>query len=180
MFFSISQDFVRHTFVLAGLVLIPASGVPQNASTTEPVDPRLVKLRGFLLERESPISHLAEDFILAADQNGLDWRLLPSIAMVESSGAKYYINNNIFGWDNGKIRFRSVHSSIYEVALSISSMRCYRGKDLDAMLWTYNPIEGYNARIKKAIRALDPDYRPSRSVMMKAGGTIFPPRVLVN
>lgn len=167
---------MRHTLVLAGLVILPATSVPNEQSGTEPVDPRLVKLRTFFQERRVPIVHLAEDFIRAADKFGLDWRLLPSIAMVESSGAKHYRNNNIFGWGNGRIRFRSVHSSIYEVAQSMSSMRCYRGKDLDGMLWTYNPIAGYNARIKTAIRALDPDYRFHGGVMMPSGGGIFPPR----
>jgi hypothetical protein len=171
---------MRHTFVLAGLVLLPATGVPFSQSQIEPTDVRLSKLRSFFLERDVPIVHLAEDFILAADQHGLDWRLLPSIAMVESSGAKYYHNNNIFGWNNGLLRFRSIHSSIYEVARSMSSMRCYRGKDLDGVLWTYNPMPGYNGKIKTAMRAIDPDFRSTRAVMMPAGGGIFPPRPLSN
>ena len=171
---------MRQTFVLAGLVLLPTAGVPFERHQTDPVDARLSKLRAFFLDRDVPIVHLAEDFIHAADQYGLDWRLLPSIAMVESSGAKYYQNNNIFGWNNGRIRFRSIHSSIYEVAGSISSMRCYRGKDLDAILWTYNPIRGYNARIKDAFRAIDPEFRSTRLVMMPAGGSVLPPRPLSN
>lgn len=172
---------IRHTFVLAGLVLLPAAGGPLDLHDTAlPVDPRLMKLRRFFLERDAPIVHLAEDFLVAADHHGLDWRLLPSIAMVESSGAKYYKNNNIFGWDNADLRFRSIHSSIHEIARNMSSMRCYRGKDLDGILWTYNPIIGYSDRIKTAMRNIDPDFRVTRRVMMPAGGQIEPPPPLRN
>jgi hypothetical protein len=171
---------IRHTFVVAGLVLLPATGIPLDHKEPPASDPRLVKLRRFFLERDVPIVHLAEDFIQAADHNGLDWRLLPSIAMVESSGGKYYKNNNIFGWDNADLRFRSIHSSIHEIARYMSVMRCYRGKDLDGMLWTYNPIEGYNGKIKSAMRSIDPDFKASRQVMIPAGGVIFPPSPLGN
>lgn len=171
---------MRHTFVLAGLVLLPATSVSIDQPEPARVDPRLTLLRTFFLQRDAPIVHLAEDFLRAADQHGLDWRLLPSIAMVESSGAKHYRNNNIFGWNNGRVRFRSIHSSIYEMALSMSSMRCYRGKSLDGVLWTYNPIPGYNTRIKNEMRAIDPDFRTTQQVMMPAGGGVFPPNLLTN
>jgi len=165
---------MRHAFVLAGLVLAPAPADPLHTTTIPPAhDARLLKLKEFFREREVPIQHLADDFILAADRNGIDWRLLPSIAIVESSGAKHYRNNNIFGWGNGDVRFRSIHSSIHEIAGNIGQMRCYRGKDLPAMLWTYNPIPGYRERILKAMSALDPDFRLTRLVMMPAGGQVL-------
>ena len=171
---------IRHTFVVAGLVLLPATGVPLDYREAPPTDPRLLKLKRFFLERDAPILHLAEDFLQAADRNGLDWRLLPSIAMVESSGAKHYRNNNIFGWDNGDLRFRSIHSSIHEIARNIGVMRCYRGKDLDGVLWTYNPIAGYGDRIKTAMRNIDPDFHATARVMIPAGGVMFPPHPLTN
>lgn len=171
---------IRHTFVFAGLVLFPATGIPLDHKELPPADPRLVKLRQFFLDRASPILHLAEDFIEAADQNGLDWRLLPSIAMVESSGAKYYHNNNIFGWDNGDLRFRSIHSSIHEIARYMSSMRCYRGRDLDGVLWNYNPIAGYSDRIKSAMLSIDPDFRVTHRAMLPEGGVVAPPSPLRN
>ena len=178
---SIMPVSMRNTFVLAGLVLLPgtAGSVDRQPVELAP-DARVVKLRRFFLERDVPIVHLAEDFVLAADRHGLDWRLLPSIAMVESSGAKFYKNNNIFGWDNADLRFRSIHSSINEIARYLSTMRCYRGKDLEGMLWTYNPIPGYSERIKTAMRNMDPEFRVTRRVMMPAGGAIFPPPPLRN
>ncbi len=47
-------------------------------------DSRLVRLREFFLKHDSPVHYLASEFLEAADKNGLDWRLLPTIALVES------------------------------------------------------------------------------------------------
>jgi hypothetical protein len=108
---------------------------------------------------------LAEDFLIAADRHGVDWRLLPAIAMVESSGGKYHPANNIFGWNNGNYRFESIPASIYYLAFRLSSMEYYRQKDLDGVLWTYNPIPGYSGKIKNAMRQIDPHFRQSRRVL---------------
>jgi hypothetical protein len=95
----------------------------------------------------APVDRLAEEFLAAADAHRLDWRLLPSIAMVESGGGKAYINNNIMGWDSGKVRFASVRTGIHTVASRLANSPLYRGKSLDQMIRTYNPVPGYTNRI---------------------------------
>src|SRR5205085_2353606 len=59
-------------------------------------DPRTVRLKKFLSRLHCPVTYLAEDFIHAADENHLDWRLLPSISIIEASGGQAYKNNNTF------------------------------------------------------------------------------------
>ena len=68
-------------------------------------DPRLARLKEFFAIRGCPLKDAAKDFLVAADENSLDWRLLPSISIIESSGGKAYKNNNVFGWDSAKASF---------------------------------------------------------------------------
>lgn len=161
------QAFVRQCVVIGGLIVCPGIGVPVNRDATfvPPPDSRLLKLQRFLSERDSPIQHLAQDFLIAADRFGLDWRLLPAIAMVESSGGKYHPHGNIFGWDNGLEEFPSIHASIYEISEKMSIMRWYKDRDLDGVLWMYNPVSGYGDRIKNTMKLIDPDFRVTRRVM---------------
>jgi len=162
------NKLIRKSVVAAGLFGFAASAVPLNQEASfEPIpDSRLAKLRRFFVVRSSPISHLAEDFLRVADRHGLDWRLLPSIAVVESSGGKYYPNNNIFGWANGSIRFTSIHRSIDVIGGQLARMNDYKGKDLNAFLRTYNPVGDYPSRVKKVMRSLDPQFRDSRQILL--------------
>jgi hypothetical protein len=97
--------------------------------------------------------------VLAADQHNLDWRLLPSLSLVESTGGKAYKNNNIFGWNNGDTKFRSVREGIFVVASRLKRARQYRGKGLDAKLHTYNPAADYPAKVKSAMRRISASSR---------------------
>src|SRR5579884_2426784 len=125
----------REVFVFAGLLAAPAIGgmaehrVPGRPAP--PPDTRIARLRQFFAERACPIESLAPEFIAAADENALDWRLLPSIAFVESGGGKDYRNNNIFGWDSGQKEFPSVRAGIRTVAARLGTSRLYRDKDVD-------------------------------------------------
>ena len=84
----------------------------------------------------------------------LDWRLLPSIAVLESGGGKEYTNNNIFGWDSCKTAFPSVRAGIHTVARALGQSRLYRDKDLDELLLTYNTNAEYSERVKALMAEL--------------------------
>lgn len=119
-------------------------------------DPRLLKLKSFFHELESPAFWLAEDFLAAADRHGLDWRLLPSISIIESGGGKVYMNNNILGWDSCRTGFPSVEAGIDLVAARLARSSFYRGKDLDQKLAAYNPNSHYPRRVKSLMERLGP------------------------
>jgi hypothetical protein len=149
----------KRLVVFAGLLAAPAAtqigehtAVPPTRSNSP--DPRLVRLRQFFSERDCPITKYAADFIQAADTHALDWRLLPSISVVESGGGKAFMNNNVFGWDSCRVRFPSIRAGIHIVASRLANSRLYRDKSLDEMLRTYNPNLEYPTRVKYVMRAL--------------------------
>jgi hypothetical protein len=119
-------------------------------------DPRLARLTTFFASLDSPVADLSEDFLTAADRHNLDWRLLPSISVVESSAGKAFTRNNIFGWDSARHGFASVRDGIYWVASRIAHSNLYKGKNLDEVLTTYNPRADYAARVKGVMRQVDP------------------------
>jgi hypothetical protein len=157
-------SFVSKEFVMfAGLLAVPATiGFAQQAQTSPATkkDPRLTRLQEYFAETGRPIRNLAADFLAAADKNGLDWRLLPSISIIESSGGKTSRNNNIFGWDSGRQSFPSVRAAIHTIAAKLATSRLYRHKDVDHILSTYNSRPQYAARVKAVMATLGPSTVP--------------------
>lgn len=149
---------MRKLVLWAGLVSVAnvsnlAQQVPQSKYQN---DPRLARLMAFFSDTNSPVQYLAADFLLAADRHHLDWRLLPSICVVESGGGKNFSKNNVFGWDSARRGFTSVRDGIYWVASRLAHSKLYKGKDLDGILTTYNPGPGYAARVKEFMRRVSP------------------------
>ncbi|MCX6593498.1 MAG: hypothetical protein NTZ56_18445 [Acidobacteria bacterium] len=138
----------------ATLLAIPDVAGPLSAEVKS--DPRMIRLQKFFSDRNCPAKHLASDFIEAADRQGVDWRLLPSISYVESTGGKHARNNNIFGWQNGNRRFPTVRQGIHTVAHELARSPRYKDKTLDAKLWTYNPSQEYNRRVKQIMLEIGP------------------------
>ncbi len=145
--------------MVAGLVAAPHTMAPVQ-HLTEAVsyhkDARVEKLKDFFAERDCPAEELARDFVAAADINGLDWRLLPGISFIESSGGKRYLNNNIFGWDSCRTSFPTVRAGIYEVASRLANSDLYQGKDVRHILKTYNPLPDYAPRVTRVMNAIGP------------------------
>ncbi|MBV8820305.1 MAG: glucosaminidase domain-containing protein [Acidobacteriaceae bacterium] len=136
-----------------------AAEVPHHPKSLEAKqDPRTIRLRHFFEAHGCPLRRFAEDFIEEADRNMLDWRLLPSISFVESSGGKYQKNNNVFGWDSCRVGFTSIRAGIREVAAQLGRGKLYRGKNLNAVLKTYNPRPEYAVKVKAVMNSLGPTY----------------------
>jgi hypothetical protein len=144
------------TLLFCGLLLMgPAkAGAPVQSSSTQQ-DPRLTRLQNFFSECECPVAHLAQTFLRAADRHGIDWRLLPAIAFIESTGGKDYRNNNVLGWGNGDIRFRTISEGIRTVAERLANSIYYRGKNIDQILVTYNPRPEYRRKVKAVMREIE-------------------------
>lgn len=122
-------------------------------------DVRLPALKNFFAKYRSPLAVHAGDFLKASDKFGLDWRLLPSLVIVESGGRNIR-NNNVFGWGNGAGRFRSVAESITVVADCLSNKLPYRGKSLDDKLRVYNPRrQDYPLFVRKVMAQVAPEAR---------------------
>jgi len=146
--------------VFAGLLSIPTASPQGNSSaffTRKRVeDPRARILQTFFVRYQCPAAQFVDVFLSAADENALDWRLLPSISIIESGGGKAAFNNNIFGWDGGHIVFKSIPHGIRTVAQVLSKSDLYRHKTTDGILRLYNPYPDYSPRVKAVMRSLGP------------------------
>jgi hypothetical protein len=156
----------KHLLVAAGvLITLPVvakvdAALPKRAAvlTAQPgaPDSRAIQLRKFLGRLHCPIVDMAEDFVHAADDNHLDWRLLPSIAVIESSGGKAYRQNNIFGWDEGQASFPTIRAGLNEVAYKLGRAPLYRPLDSLGKLLMYNPDEFYADRVLAVMKRISP------------------------
>ena len=146
--------------VFAGIVSLPS---PRSlyAERTPAVnrckmDMRLERLKAFFGKLDCPAKDYSVDFITAAERYDLDWRLLPSISYVESTGGKSAKNNNLFGWNSGKAAFASISESIHEVGRRLGRSPLYRFKSLDQLLATYNPTDDYAQKVKAIMQRIAP------------------------
>ncbi|MGH9583237.1 MAG: hypothetical protein ACRD4O_09905 [Bryobacteraceae bacterium] len=153
--------------IVLGLLITPlavpldkvpaARPLPAKHPTPAKPDPRAVRLQRFLARMHSPVAPLSTAFVHEADANHLDWRLLPSISVVESSGGKYCRNNNIFGWNGGNTVFSSVKSGIHEVAYRLGRSRLYKNRNLVGKLRLYNSEDGdYTQRVLGVMQRISP------------------------
>ena len=96
--------------IFVGAVSVPAIVTTADVSTmARPAlaggvkqDPRLPLLERFFESSDAPAKAYSHVFLSEADLYDLDWRLLPSISFVETTGGKAAKNNNLFGWDCGR------------------------------------------------------------------------------
>jgi hypothetical protein len=151
-------------YLQSGLVLVAgflgaaaATGyADHDPAANRQSDVRESILRNFLREASAPVESYAATFIAEADSHHLDWRLLPSLAIVESGGGQRDRRNNIFGWANGDSRFSSVSEAIHHVAEALAEAQPYRGKDLRGKLAAYNPTPGYLRVVTGVMRRISP------------------------
>jgi hypothetical protein len=158
-------------YLYSGLVL--AAGVLGAAAATANVDSdkppthqksdiREAILRRFLRESHSPVESYAETFIVEADAHHLDWRLLPSLAVIESGAGQRNRRNNFFGWANGDSRFSTATEAIHHVAEALEGARAYKNKDLAGKLAAYNRTPGYHRAVTRVMERISPSAEPER------------------
>jgi hypothetical protein len=126
-----------------------------HATSYKP-DPRLHLVHNFFLSINAPAQNYSHVFLSEADHHSLDWRLLPSISFVETTGGKAARNNNLFGWNSGRAEFSSVTEGIHTVAYHLANARPYKNKALDEMLWAYNPNPEYCKKVKSVMSRIAP------------------------
>jgi hypothetical protein len=156
------EEFFRMRKLLpSGLVLVAGMLAPPSAvaphARERPADYRFQKLKAFFEKSDCPASNYTQAFLDAADRYDLDWRLLPSLSYIESTGGKAARNNNLFGWDSGRAEFPSPVAGILEVGNRLANSSLYRDKDLDELLSTYNPSEDYARKVKSVMRRIGPE-----------------------
>lgn len=116
---------------------------------------KAAKIDAYFGKYDLPLEGYGMKFVIEAEKNNLDWRLLPSIAMAESTGGKFGCHNNPFGWGSCKIKFESYDQAIEVVAWNLggnnpNTARHYAGKTTSQIIDMYNPpyiVATYNSKI---------------------------------
>lgn len=105
----------------------------------------------YFKDRSMPLEGTGMTFVLVAEKYGLDYRLLPAIAVRESSGGKQACGNNPFGWGSCKLHnFKSYGDAIESLGKNLGganakTARYYAGKNTAEKLYHYNGtvVESY-------------------------------------
>lgn len=116
------------------------------------VDSRAEKIDAYFAQWDLPLAGHGAGMIAAADKYGIDWRLLPALAMLETTGGKNLcdktkngiVNHNPFGFGSCQIHFNTFEEAFDAVAKTLSgngekTSHLYKGKSLDEVLEVYNP-----------------------------------------
>jgi hypothetical protein len=165
------------TWGLETMISKPKAEVAGIFNSQPKTDPRTIRLKKFLIKLHCPVAYLAEDFIHAADDNHLDWRLLPSIAIIESGGGKAYIRekNNVFGWGGGELAFPSVRAGLNQVAYELGRGPLYRRHNSLGKLHLYNPDENYAQQVLAVMRRISPimKFHSTQEVIKRDGEYVY-------
>jgi len=116
------------------------------------LNPKVLKARAeaidaYFAKRDMPLVGMGMKMVEEAIKNDLDWRLIPAIAVRESTGGKFEckkVPNNAFGWGSCKIGFKSNELAIETVARNLggnnpNTAYHYKDKETIEILRAYNP-----------------------------------------
>ena len=117
----------------------------------------------YFKERSMPLAGMGMKMVIEADKNDLDWRLLPAIAVRESTGGKFECKKaefNSFGWGSCKINFNSNDEAIETVARNLGgnnpkTAKHYDNKTTIQILRAYNPPSVIRRYAQQVISIMD-------------------------
>ena len=108
-----------------------AKKINNEVIVSKKLDNRAQILSDYLVNFNSPLQYHAQDFIDAAREFGLDWKMLPAIAGVESTFGKEIPGGfNAWGWGvygNQAIYFNSWKEGIFTIAKGLKENYLNRG-----------------------------------------------------
>jgi len=118
--------------------------------------------------KDMPLLGMGMKMVEEAEKNNLDWRLLPAIAVRESTGGKFEckkVSNNPFGWGSCKIGFDSNEEAIETVARNLggnnpNTEKHYDNKTTKQILRAYNPpsiVLRYAEQVISIMNAIGPE-----------------------
>ena len=119
---------------------------------------------------DMPLLGMGMKMVMEAEKNGIDWRLLPAISVIESTGGKFACKNathSFFGWGSCKIDFDSREEAIEIVAMNLggnnpNTDHHYAGKTTKEILQKYNPpsiVPNYAHKVMKVMDAIGENFK---------------------
>ena len=110
-----------------------------------------------------PLAGYGAKMVEEAEENGLDWRLLPAVALRESSGGKKACDHNPFGWASCRVDFKDTNEAIEVVARNLGGKNpktadYYKG-DTRSKLQSYNGtvVPGYPDQVLRIMEKIEKD-----------------------
>ena len=120
------------------------------------------KIDAYFAERDMPLEGHGAKMVSEAEKNNLDWRLLPAIAVKESTGGRFACGHNPFGWGSCRINnFKTWDHAIEVVARNLGgnnpvTREYYKGTTKEK-LYSYNGsvIPAYTAEVMKFMELIE-------------------------
>jgi hypothetical protein len=147
-------------------VIITQEEVAQKEQLEKDRKDKAEQIDNFFAAYNAPLEGYGMKFVTEAEENGIDYRLLPAIAMRESTGGKHAckrVPNSVFGYGSCKISFESIDKSIEVVAASLggnnpTTAHHYDNKTTLQILKKYNSvIPSYTSEIVKLMKKINDD-----------------------
>jgi len=101
------------------------------------------KIDAYFAQRDMPLEGYGAKMVEEAEKNDIDWRLIPAIAIKESTAGKFACGYNPFGWASCKVKFHSWDHAIETIAYNLggsnpATARYYEGTTTKEKLYHYN------------------------------------------
>ena len=133
---------------------IPAARIRLVPALPSKPDPRIARLEKFFQSYHCPAPNHTSEYIQAADDYGLDYRLLPAVSIRETlCGRTEQHEHNPWGYHHQS--FPSFAEGIEFLAQRLTQHPMYQGKTPDDMLFTYNPLPAYPGEVKRIMRQIE-------------------------
>jgi hypothetical protein len=121
----------------------------------------------YFKSKNMPLAGYGKKMVEEAEKNDLDWRLIPAISVIETTGGRHICKNpkagfNPFGWGSCKLGFKSFDQAIEVVSRNLGgnnpkTAHHYDGKTTKEILEKYNPpsiVPNYAAKVMKVMDAI--------------------------
>jgi len=116
----------------------------QTWSVQDLIEARAQKINFYFKRRGLPLAGFGKKMVEEAIKNDIDWRMMPAIAMRESTGGKFmFAKNNPFGW--GESSFKSLDEAIETIAKNLGGNNHKTASYYDGEL--REVLENYNGRV---------------------------------
>lgn len=108
---------------------------------------KAAKIDAYFAKNKMPLAGTGMKMVTEAEKHKIDWRLIPALAIRESTGGKHAcksVTYSPFGFGSCRINFKSWDHAIEVVATNLGgnnprTARAYGGKTLRGKLEAYNP-----------------------------------------
>lgn len=153
---TVQTVFIQKENIKADGILALNQALIQEAKD---IETKAEAIDNYFKSHDMPLYGMGKKMVQEAKKNDLDWRLLPAIAIRESTGGKFACikaTYNSFGWGSCKIGFESNEEAVETVAKNLggnnpNTAKHYADKTTDQILRAYNPpsiIPNYVKQVK--------------------------------